>query len=80
MLLYDISSHPKLSQDVITNTYQDAPPNHTQNVAPITEETGSNREVFSGQGSAGPTNSGSGKGGHEPKTLGQNKGIGAQGV
>jgi len=43
-------------------------------------ETGSQREVFSGQGSAGPTNSGSGKGGHEPKTLGQNKGTGAQGV
>ncbi|KAJ5222112.1 uncharacterized protein N7469_010999 [Penicillium citrinum] len=49
-------------------------------VAPMPAETGSGREVFSGQGSAGPTNSGSGKGGHEPKTLGQNKGTGAQGV
>jgi hypothetical protein len=41
------------------------------------EETGSQREVYSGTGSAG---SNSGKGGHEPKTLGQNKGCGAQGV
>lgn len=38
-------------------------------------ETGSQREVYSGLGSSGPTNSGSGKGGHEPKSLGQNKGT-----
>lgn len=36
--------------------------------------------LASGAGSAGPTASGSGKGGHEPKTLGENKGVGAQGV
>ncbi|KAJ5104387.1 hypothetical protein NUU61_001734 [Penicillium alfredii] len=48
--------------------------------APLPEETGSQREVFSGQGSSGPTKSGSGKGGHEPKSLGENKGLGAQGV
>lgn len=38
------------------------------------EETGSQREVHSGAGSAG---SNSGKGGHEPKTIGQKKGVGA---
>lgn len=45
------------------------------------EETGSQREVFGGQASGGYANtSGSGKGGHEPKSLGENKGHGAQGV
>lgn len=39
------------------------------------EETGSQREVYSGTGSAGHS---SGKGGHEPKTLGEKKGLGAQ--
>lgn len=41
------------------------------------EETGLHREgeVYSGAGSAG---SESGKGGHEPKTVGQKKGVGAQ--
>ncbi|KAJ5621028.1 hypothetical protein N7510_005012 [Penicillium lagena] len=59
---------------------KDAELNRVHKVAPMPEETGSNREVFPGQASAGPTKSGSGKGGHEPKTLGENKGVGAQGV
>ncbi|KAJ5831809.1 hypothetical protein N7474_000120 [Penicillium riverlandense] len=57
---------------------KDAELNRTQKVAPMPEETGSHREVFPGQGSAGPNQSGSGKGGHEPKTLGENKGLGSQ--
>ncbi|GLI75231.1 hypothetical protein PoHVEF18_003484 [Penicillium ochrochloron] len=55
----------------------DAPINRVNKVAPMPEETGSQREVYSGMGGAG---SNSGKGGHEPKTLGENKGRGAQGV
>ena len=38
-------------------------------------ETGSDREVFSGTGAPGHS---SGKGGHEPKSLGDKKGLGAQ--
>ncbi|KAJ5908647.1 hypothetical protein N7495_001329 [Penicillium taxi] len=49
----------------------------SRKVAPLPEETGSQRDVYSGTGGAG---SNSGKGGHEPKTLGENKGRGAQGV
>ena len=33
--------------------------------------------MHSGGGSSGPTQGGSGKGGHEPKTLGEEKGLGA---
>ncbi|KAJ5272406.1 hypothetical protein N7478_007531 [Penicillium angulare] len=55
-----------------------APLNHTQKVAPMPEETGSQREVYGGFPHAGPGNSGSGKGGHEPKSLGEQKGLGAQ--
>lgn len=58
-------------------TIQDAPIERVNKVAPMPEETGSQREVYSGAGSAG---SNSGKGGHEPKTLGENKGRGAKGV
>ncbi|KAJ5586709.1 uncharacterized protein N7459_002474 [Penicillium hispanicum] len=59
----------------------DAPINRVNKVAPMPEETGSQRDVYSGTGSGGSaTHSGSGKGGHEPKTLGENKGRGAQGV
>ncbi|KAJ5664922.1 uncharacterized protein N7477_007370 [Penicillium maclennaniae] len=43
-------------------------------VAPMPAETGSDREVFSGTGAPGHS---SGKGGHEPKTLGDKKGLGA---
>ncbi|KAF7715717.1 Uncharacterized protein PECH_008547 [Penicillium ucsense] len=53
----------------------DAPMERTQKVAPMPEETGSQRDVFPGQAGAGHS---SGKGGHEPKTLGENKGLGAQ--
>ncbi|KAL3477688.1 hypothetical protein BJX99DRAFT_225935 [Aspergillus californicus] len=53
--------------------------NRTDRVAPMPEYTGSS-EPMSGQGSFGKTSSGSGKGGHEPKTMGENKGFGAQGV
>lgn len=43
------------------------------------DQTGSGRsDVLPGQGSGGYENtSGSGKGGHEPKTLGENKGLGS---
>lgn len=58
-------------------TIQDAPIERVNKVAPMPEETGSQREVYSGAGSAG---SNSGKGGHEPKTLGENKGRGAKGM
>jgi len=37
-------------------------------------ETGSNREVYSGAGTPGHS---SGKGGHDPKTLGDKKGLGS---
>ncbi|KAJ5177226.1 uncharacterized protein N7482_003103 [Penicillium canariense] len=50
----------------------DAPINRVNKVAPMPEETGSQREVHSGAGSAG---SNSGKGGHEPKSMGQKKGV-----
>ena len=53
---------------------QDAPIDRINKVAPMPEETGSQREVYSGMGAPG---SSSGKGGHEPKTLGENKGRGA---
>lgn len=43
-------------------------------VAPMPTETGSDREVYSGSGAPGHS---SGKGGHEPKTLGEKKGLGA---
>lgn len=42
------------------------------------DTTGSQRDVFGGLGSTNPNNSGSGKGGHEPKSLGSEKGLGAQ--
>lgn len=54
---------------------QDAPINRVNKTAAMPEETGSQREVHSGTGSAGHS---SGKGGNEPKTVGQNKGLGAQ--
>lgn len=57
---------------------QDAPLERTQKVAPMPDTTGSQRDVFSGLGSTNPNNSGSGKGGHEPKSLGGEKGLGAQ--
>lgn len=43
-------------------------------VAPMPEETGSDRDVYSGTGAPGHS---SGKGGHEPKTLGEKKGLGS---
>ncbi|KAJ6007447.1 hypothetical protein N7540_011423 [Penicillium herquei] len=55
-----------------------APLSHTQKVAPMPEVTGSQRDVFGGLAHAGPNHSGSGKGGHEPKSLGEKKGLGAQ--
>ncbi|KAL3450500.1 hypothetical protein BJX65DRAFT_305337 [Aspergillus insuetus] len=47
--------------------------NRVDRTAPLPEDMG-NREPYSGQGSL---SHGSGKGGHEPKTLGENKGLGA---
>ncbi|KAF3395794.1 hypothetical protein F1880_006605 [Penicillium rolfsii] len=53
----------------------DAPLDRVNKVAPMPEETGSQRDVYSGAGAPG---SSSGKGGHEPKTLGEKKGLGSQ--
>ncbi|KAL3457318.1 hypothetical protein BJX64DRAFT_293285 [Aspergillus heterothallicus] len=47
--------------------------NRVDRTAPLPEDMG-NSEPYSGQGSL---SHGSGKGGHEPKTLGENKGLGA---
>ncbi|KAJ5649284.1 uncharacterized protein N7484_003007 [Penicillium longicatenatum] len=55
-----------------------APLNHTQKVAPMPEETGSHRDVHPGYTGIPQNPEGSGKGGHEPKTLGENKGLGSQ--
>ncbi|OGE56774.1 hypothetical protein PENARI_c002G03434 [Penicillium arizonense] len=53
--------------------------NRSHKAAPMPEQTGSGRrDVFPGQGSGGYENTpGQGKGGHEPKTLGENKGLGS---
>jgi hypothetical protein len=50
------------------------------NKAAALPETMGENNLASGAGSSGPTVSGSGKGGHEPKTSGWKKGTGAQGV
>ncbi|KAI9370626.1 hypothetical protein BJX61DRAFT_544463 [Aspergillus egyptiacus] len=50
--------------------------NRVSRTAPMPEYTGSS-EPMSGQGSYGKTQGGSGKGGHEPRTLGEGKGLGA---
>ncbi|KAJ5223335.1 hypothetical protein N7468_007877 [Penicillium chermesinum] len=55
----------------------DAPLEHTKKVAPMPEYTESNPEVFGGLANTNPNNSGSGKGGHEPKSLGEKKGLGS---
>ncbi|KAL4999419.1 hypothetical protein BDV10DRAFT_164831 [Aspergillus recurvatus] len=52
--------------------------NRVDRTAPMPEVTGSS-EPYSGQGQYKNPH-GSGKGGHEPNTLGENKGVGAQGV
>lgn len=78
-----VRSHHSIERHDISNELrkQDEAPNRAHKAAPMPEETGSGREVFSGQGSGGAaTTSGSGKGGHEPKTLGERKGLGPQGV
>ncbi|KAH8430668.1 uncharacterized protein LDX57_008330 [Aspergillus melleus] len=54
--------------------------NRTHKVADLPVEGINANGLASGGGSSGPTQSGSGKGGHDPKTLGENKGLGAQGV
>ncbi|KAL4773488.1 hypothetical protein BDW60DRAFT_206294 [Aspergillus nidulans var. acristatus] len=51
---------------------------NTFEAAPMPEVTGSSAP-YSGQGHYSNLH-GSGKGGHEPNTLGENKGVGAQGV
>lgn len=47
--------------------------------ADLPETTGGNN-LASGGSSRGQPAGGSGKGGHEPKTLGEKKGLGSQGV
>jgi hypothetical protein len=63
---------------LLTGIPQNAPLNHTQKVAPMPEETGSHRDVHPGYTGIPHNPEGSGKGGHEPKTLGENKGLGSQ--
>ncbi|ERF71217.1 hypothetical protein EPUS_07900 [Endocarpon pusillum Z07020] len=48
--------------------------------APLPEGTSEMKDHhwYSGMGSRGHPESGSGKGGHEPKTLGEQKGLGAK--
>lgn len=56
---------------------KDADIGRVHRTADLPEAAQSSGGLHSGGGSAGPTQSGSGKGGHEPKTLGENKGLGA---
>jgi hypothetical protein len=66
------------SRDPILTHIQSADLSRAHKTAPMPEETGSGRDVFPGQPSGGYENSsGSGKGGHEPKTTGEKKGTGA---
>ncbi|KAI2932465.1 hypothetical protein CBS147320_2149 [Aspergillus niger] len=51
--------------------------NRVQRTAPLPEAAQSSGGEYSIGGSSGPNKSGSGKGGHEPKTLGEKKGLGA---
>ncbi|PYI35914.1 hypothetical protein BP00DRAFT_333350 [Aspergillus indologenus CBS 114.80] len=51
--------------------------NRAQRTAPLPKESGQASGFLSAQGSSGPRKFGSGKGGHEPKTLGEKKGLGA---
>lgn len=60
----------------LANSSWKAPLERTQKVADL-PEAAQKQGLHSGQGSSGPTQSGSGKGGHEPKSLGENKGLGA---
>ncbi|RAL03074.1 uncharacterized protein BO80DRAFT_463290 [Aspergillus ibericus CBS 121593] len=50
--------------------------NRVQRTAPLPEAAHSSGGTYSIGGSAGPNKFGSGKGGHEPKTLGDKKGLG----
>ncbi|RAL16813.1 uncharacterized protein BO97DRAFT_420205 [Aspergillus homomorphus CBS 101889] len=50
--------------------------NRAQRTAPLPDASHGSG-LHSAQGSAGPTQSGSGKGDHDPKTLGEQKGTGA---
>lgn len=61
-----------------TNLSQSADLSRSHKAAPMPEETGSGRDVFPSQPSGGYENTpGSGKGGHEPKSTGEQKGHGA---
>lgn len=69
---------PKESHNPHTDsTQKDADINRVHRTAELPEAAKSSGGLHSGGGSSGPTQSGSGKGGHEPKTLGENKGLGA---
>ncbi|PLB42248.1 uncharacterized protein BDW47DRAFT_98137 [Aspergillus candidus] len=76
-----VRPHPTpqtLSHNPHTDSIQkDADINRVHRTAELPEAAKSSGGLHSGGGSSGPTQSGSGKGGHEPKTLGENKGLGA---
>ncbi|PYH89355.1 hypothetical protein BO71DRAFT_403139 [Aspergillus ellipticus CBS 707.79] len=62
---------------MILTTPQNDHLNRVQRTAELPEAAQSSGGTYSAQGSSGPTKTGSGKGGHEPKTLGEKKGLGA---
>ena len=73
-------SIPNHLSNKCANNSQPGDLSRSHKAAPLPEETGSGRDVFPGQPSGGgyENNSGSGKGGHEPKTTGERKGLGSQ--
>jgi hypothetical protein len=74
--MFNPISFPKYNS-ILTNP-QSADLSRSHKAAPMPDQTGSGRDVFPGQGSGGYENTpGQGKGGHEPKTLGENKGLGS---
>lgn len=62
--------------DPIADSSQNATLNRAHKAAELPEEAHKGG-LHSGGGSSGPTQGGSGKGGHEPKTTGEKKGLGA---
>lgn len=77
-MLYVLNFFQSIEVEHCTNFIQPADLSRSHKAAPMPEETGSGRDVFPGQPSGGYENtSGSGKGGHEPKSTGEQKGHGA---
>lgn len=73
---YPISAFQQYTQMLIFLLQNDHL-NRVQRTAPLPEAAQSSGGEYSIGGSSGPNKTGSGKGGHEPKTLGDKKGLGA---